>query len=333
MMSNQYAFMIIGGGSIGLRHARNLSTLGQRVLYLAEPNPAQAASVHAEGFSVCESIPEGITPEVDAVLVCSPTVFHLEHVRLAVQADKHVFIEKPLSHTWDGVEAVVAEAQARGLVTLMGYNMRFRDGYRRAKALLVDGTLGNPLAARALVSFYLPHYHPGSDYRRRYQAQRALGGGVVLDDSHEIDYLLDLFGPVDEVVAYTERLSALEMDVEDYAGALLKHRSGVITQLQMDFLGRVYRRELDITGSAGTLTLDHNSGEIRLYGPGPAGYRVLPQAMSVTLNAMYLDEMQHFIDCLNGQATSVADIASGAEVLRVALAMFESAQTGSIVRL
>ncbi len=332
-MATQHIFSILGGGSIGARHARNLRALGQTDIRIIEPDTERAVSLRAEGLRVEADPQAAFAPEVEAILICTPTVHHLAHARQAAEHDKHLFIEKPIAASWDGVDALVQTIQARGLVSLMGYNMRFRDGYTRAKALLDEGAIGRPLAARALVSFYLPHYHPGTDYRTRYQAQRALGGGVVLDDSHELDYLLDLFGPVAEVAAHTGRLSDLDLDVEDYAGVLLKHRSGVVTQLQMDFLGRVFRRELDITGSEGTLTLDHNSGELRHYGPGPAGYRVWPPSMAVTLNQMYLNEMAHFLDCLAGRAQPVADAAQGREVLRVALALFQASQQGRTIHL
>lgn len=332
-MTQKFSVAIIGGGSIGSRHARNLIALGQPQVRLIEPHPAQANLLREQGFEVHAELDAAFAPEVDAVLICSPTIFHLEQTRAAIQHGKHVFIEKPIAHTLEGVDEVVEMAQKTGVVTLVGFNMRFRDGFQRAKAMLEAGQIGKPLAARAHASYYLPHYHPDKDYRQRYQAQRRLGGGVVLDDIHEIDYLMELFGKVKEVFAYVGHLSELEIDTEDYAAIMFKHESGVITQLQLDFLQRVYRRNLEITGSQATLTLDHNTGEIRLYGPEAHHYRVYPQKMGVELNQMYLDEMQHFLDCLAGRAAPIADLSRGREVLRVAIAVFESSESGKVMTL
>jgi predicted dehydrogenase len=319
---------ILGAGSIGLRHARNLQALGQTQLLLVEVDPARAETLRAQGFQVSLDESAAFAPSIDAVLICSPTSAHFQHLAQAIDAGKPFFIEKPLSHTLEGLQALLEQATQKGLIGLVGFNMRFRDGYLRAKAALAEGKIGRPLAARALVGYYLPYYHPTLDYRTRYQAQKALGGGVLLDDIHEIDYLLDLLGDVDEVFAYVRRQSDLELDVEDYVGAMLKHRNGVVTQLQMDFLSRVYRRTLEITGSEGVLTLDHNTGELRLYGPADGQYTVCPQKMSVTVNDMYLELMRHFIACLAGQATPRAGLATGYRALQVAMALAEASQKG-----
>jgi predicted dehydrogenase len=327
-----FLFAVIGGGSIGTRHARNLITLGQSV-QIIETEPSRAAELRTLGFTVESELEAAFAPEVDAVLVCSPSIHHFAHTQAAIRAGKAAFIEKPISHRMDGVDDLVKQAQAAGIITLVGFNMRFRDGFKRAQALIAEGRIGKPLAVRANASYYLPHYHPDKDYRQRYQAQKRLGGGVVLDDIHELDYLTALFGRAVEVFAYAGKLSDLEIDVEDYAAITLKHASGVITQLQLDFLQRVYRRQVEVTGSQATLTLDHNTGEIRLYGPADHQYTTYPQKMSVTVNDMYLDEMQHFLDCLRGEVQSIADIAAGRNVLQLAMAVLESAETGKVIRL
>lgn len=328
-----FQFVVIGGGSIGKRHARNLMSLGHSQITIIETDSAQARALTEAGFSVEPDLTAAFAPHIDAVLVCSPSIFHLEHTRAAIDAGKHVFVEKPLATSMDGVDDLVTAAEEAGLVAMVGFNMRFRDGFLRAKSLLESGGIGKPLAARANASFYLPHYHPDKDYRTRYQAQKNLGGGVVLDDIHELDYLSALFGPVTKVFAVVQRLSHLEMDVEDFAAITLWHQSGVITQLQLDFLQHVYRRALEVTGSQATLTLDHNSGEIRVYGPQPDAYRVMPQVMGVEVNQMYVDEMAHFVDCVAGRAQPIADLSVGRDALRVAMAVYESGRRGEVVQL
>jgi len=325
-------FAVIGGGSIGTRHAKNLITLGQQVRII-ESYPPQADILTTQGFTVYTDIADAFTAEVDAVLICSPTVLHFEHLQAAIAHSKHVFVEKPIAQTLDGVQTLIDDATQKKLISLVGFNMRFRDGFKRAQQMVIDGKIGKPLAARANVSYYLPHYHPDKDYRQRYQAQKKLGGGVVLDDIHELDYLTVLFGKVKEVFAYVETLSDLEIDVEDYAGVMMKHESGVITQLQMDFLQHVYHRKLEITGSQATLTLDHNTGEIRQYGNADHQFHVFPQRMGVTVNQMYLDEMAHFVRCLQGEEPPIADLTVGRDVLQLALAIFESASKKQLVYL
>ena len=134
------------------------------------------------------------------VVITTPTASHLSLALEAAEHGCHLFIEKPLAHAWQGVDRLVDLVEHGRLVTLVGCNLRFHPGLRAVKNLLAEKAVGRVIAVRAEVGQYLPDWHPEEDYRKNYSARRALGGGIVLDAIHEIDYVRWLLGEVRSAV-------------------------------------------------------------------------------------------------------------------------------------
>jgi hypothetical protein len=159
------------------------------------------------------------------VLVTGPTSLHLPVATAAAEAGCHLFVEKPLADTTEGLERL-EQALARHRRSLMvGYMLRFHPLLRQVKDWLADGTLGRPLHWRSTWGEYLPDWHPWEDYREGYAARRELGGGPALTFSHDIDLALWLFGPVEQGSSMTMPASPLRMDVPAGVDLLLRHRA------------------------------------------------------------------------------------------------------------
>jgi predicted dehydrogenase len=185
-------FTVLGAGSIGRRHLANAVALGHRVVAVFDPDGerlAEAGRLTPEPAVLTTREDEALGVEAEVVLVCSPTAAHVEQARAAVARGRHVLIEKPMSHTLEGVDALVAEAAAARRTVLVGCNLHFLPSLRLVKRLLGEGRIGAPLSARAHCGYYLPHWRPRTDYRRGYAARQATGGGIILDSIHEFDYL------------------------------------------------------------------------------------------------------------------------------------------------
>lgn len=325
-------YVIVGAGSIGRRHARNLRKLGAQRLLAVDTRPDRLASIESEsavpGVTDLDSA-WGWGPDV--VFVTLPTALHVSVALEAASRGCHLFVEKPLGSALDGVEELIAKSKALGLVTLVACNLRFHPSLTHAKALLIDGALGALHAARVAFGAYLPDWHPWEDYRDGYSARRASGGGVTLDAIHEIDYARWLFGPVDAVRAIIGRYSSLEIDTEDLAVLVLEHKNGMVTLLHLDYLARTPRRGCEIFAEDGTLRLDLISGELSLL--GTAKSQTFKPSSDWQPNDMYVDELRHYFDCLTGNATPEQNVCSGADALRIALAAHESAHIGDRVLL
>ena len=326
-------FVVLGCGSIGRRHLRNLLSLGHSSV-AQDPDPEQLSMVTEElgvpGFLEPE---EALSQPADAALICSPTVHHLPQAIAAIKHSKHVFVEKPLSHTLRGTGKLVETAKEAGLAVLVACNLRFLPSLRLAKELMDAGNIGKPMAVRVHGGFYLPYWRPGADYRKGYGARSDLGGGVIRDFSHELDYVRWFFGSPNEVFCWAGKLSSLEIDIEDTAAILLRYPNGMVVQLQFDFLQPTYRRGMEIIGEKGTIVWDFIKQTVQLYGPENNQCREYLENINAELNSMYIEEMRHFVRCIDEGEKPLADAQEGRAVVELIEAAYQSSQQGRPVRL
>lgn len=263
------------------------------------------------------------------VLVCTPPHAHTDVARKAVAGGAHVFIEKPIAHALDGVDALLAEAEARARFVAVGYNLRFHRGIRLLKEAIDRGDVGVPLIFRAEVGQYLPDWRPASDYRAGYNAFAAQGGGIILDASHEIDYVRWLAGEVSSVVCMAGHLSSLEVEVEDAAAITMRTTNGAIAEIHLDSIQRVYSRNCKVIGEEGTLVWTYGA-DLMQFRASAGQWRTIPVVTDP--NDMYIEEMKHVLECLEGTAPLV-DGHAGRRVLEVALAARAAAASGREVLL
>jgi predicted dehydrogenase len=308
----------LGCGSIGRRHARNLAALGHTDLILHDPSrEALESAPLPEGARRAATLDEVWRQEPRAVLVTAPTHLHVPLAREAARRGCDLFIEKPLSHGWDGVEELRAESRARGLITMVGCNMRFHPGPARIRELLRDGAVGQPVAARIFTGSYLPDWRPGTDYRKSYSASFERGGGVLLDCIHEIDLALWYFGPARLAAAVSVPASTIGLDVEGTAELLLRHESGTLTSVHLNFVQRDYSRGCRVVGSEGSLSWDFGDGRVLWTTPGATREFRAPEGWE--LDAMYRDELRDFVHAVQHRTRAANDLDESLAALRIAL--------------
>ena len=324
--SGTLRFLVIGAGSIGRRHLRNLRTLGATNIIAFDTQAERRAEVaDSLGVETIDDLAAAWKCSPDVCLITAPTSLHMQLAGAAAERGCHLFIEKPLSHSWENVEALLGIVAKQGLVTLVGCNLRFHPGLRTVKNLVAENAVGRVVAARVEVGQYLPDWHPWEDYRRSYSARRELGGGVILDAIHEIDYIRWLLGEVAEVVCCAGKLSALEIDTEDTAAILLRFKNGAFGEVHLDYVQRAYSRSCQIIGEEGTIHWDYAGGEVRHYSAHAKRWTVFANPDGWEVNQMYVDEMAHFLRCLDGAEAPEASVFDAAKVLEIALAAKASA--------
>lgn len=328
-------FFVIGCGSIGKRHIRNLLSLEAGAVLAYDPVESRRREMgEMPQVEIVDSIDGAWGWKPDAVLVCSPNIHHVEHAVRAVEHDCHLFIEKPLSHQMEGVDRLIQLIRKKKRVSLVGCNMRFHPGLKKVKELVEQGAIGPIVGARAEFGQYLPDWRPQSDYRRSYSARRDLGGGIVLDAIHEIDYLRWLAGGVKMVSCLMDKVSHLEMDVEDAASMVLRFENGAIGEVHVDCIQRSYKRACRIIGEEGTIEWDFSKGEVLWFSAESREWRRFVNPDGWQVNDMYLDELRHFLHCLSDPAVqSVQDAAEGARALEIALAAKQSSRQSMHIHL
>jgi predicted dehydrogenase len=319
--------LIAGAGSIGRRHLQNLRQLGVQDIHLYRTHSQSLKE--APELPVFTDLEQALQSKPQAVIVCNPTAFHMEIALAAARAGCHLFIEKPLAHSWDGIEELLSMVREKRLVGMVGFDLRFDPGLCRIKGLIEQQQIGPLIAIHAQVGQYLPDWRTNEDYREGMSAKIATGGGVILDLVHELDYSSWLFGPIAQVACFADKRSTLEIETEDVASMLLKFRSGAIGTVSLDYIQRFPSRTCRIIGEQGTILWDYHAQKVSRYRPNDKSWEEFDYS-GFERNDRFLAEMRHFLACLNGEETPKVDLAVGSSVLKVALAAKRSASTGSV---
>lgn len=316
-MSAPERYLIVSLGSIGRRHLANLRQLRPHsqiaALRLTAGTAASVPGCDLQ-FDRLEQV-QAFAPQ--AAIIASPASAHLANASALVAMGVPLLIEKPFADQLEGLAGLIAAARARAVPLMVGYNLRFKRSLLEARRRLLDGEIGRIWSVRASVGQYLPDWRPASDYRSTVSAQSALGGGALLELSHEIDYLYWMFGMPDAVSCRGGRFSDLELDVEDTVELCLEYsHARRLVSVHLDFTERVTSRSCKFVGSEGTLLWDGMGDTVEVRRPGQGGTASAHLPMDGG-NATYLAELAHFLDCVAGTATPAPDAVAAYDVMAI----------------
>lgn len=304
---------VLGLGSIGRRHIRNLLHLGQNVLAF-DPAPdsgKQFAEEFGEGFSTREKVLDA----ADALVIASPNAFHLCDLEDAIANGIPTLVEKPFAHDANRAAELVKRAKCSGLIIAAAHNLRYRLVVQRVRELISSGLIGKPLWAHFLCASWLPDWRPHQDYRTNYAADRETGG-VIFDLIHELDLAFHLLGPAEVHSGVAVRSGVLEIESEDMADLVLRHASGCQTSLHLDYITRPRRRCFTIAGVDGMLTADLLTGAVRVAGRDDA--TLVEEIRQSDRNEEYILELQDFLRALDGDKSRMCPADEAVAVLRLA---------------
>lgn len=310
----------MGGGSIGARHLQNLVALGVEKLGVVEPD-AQRQNIlcHNSDVTCFEVLDQGLEWKPNLVLIATPTHLHAKTALKAARCGCHLFIEKPLSYSLEDVDILCAEVEQRNLIAMVACNMRFHPGPATVKNLIDEGIVGQVIAARLQGGSYLPRWRPWQDYRQSYSAS-AESGGIIFDGIHEIDLALWYCGPAQLVGAAHLPATSLGLNTDGLAEILLRHKSGALSNVHLNFVQRDYRRTCQIIGSEGTIYWDFSDGRVSVYGADGELTQTIAEPEGWQVNQMYMDEIAHFLDCVQQGKPTMNPLPDGVAALQIALA-------------
>lgn len=325
-------FLIAGLGSIGRRHFRNLLALGERDILLYRTRHSSLPEEELDGFPVETDLQAALAYKPQAVIIANPTALHLETAIQAAEAGCSILLEKPVSHTMEGLDRLELALQRGGGKMLVGFQFRFHPTLHKTAELIRSGSLGKTLSVHAHWGEYLPGWHPWEDFRQGYSARHDLGGGVVLTLSHPLDYLRYVIGEVGAVWAFTSS-QGLGLPVEDTAEIGLRFSSGIIGSVHLDYNQRPQSHYLEITASQGSLRWDNRDGSLEVVNALEKTRQNFMPPAGFERNQLFLDEMSHFLSVLRGESEPLCTWQDGKQALRLALAALQSAETGRMVEL
>jgi predicted dehydrogenase len=297
--------LVIGCGGMGLRHLRNAPRLDVTDLLAYDPDPKRREAAAQAGARVFETLDAALAGKPDAALVCTPPETHIELARAAVAAGAHLFIERPIGGSLDGVEALIDAAEAAERVVFAGYNLRFHEGLRELLTLTHAGAVGRVRAVRA-----------------EFGGARPGPLGVLLDRTEAIDFARALVGDFDRGYACAQRDGVVDSRCPEMATLVFHTPSGIQVDLHIDCLPRRPAQSCTVIGTKGTLSWELQRGLVQF--DAQTGHEhVTP--MRVDPNDMYLDELACFIDCVAGIRKPPVDGRTAMRVLEIARSLTWSA--------
>lgn len=302
---------VIGLGSIGMRHARNLIAAGHDVSGY-DPNNVLASAFENLGATFVSS--EDIYKRNEAIIVASPSHHHLHDALAAAGNSKHIFIEKPLAHTLNGLDKLQEIAKQKSLTVAIGMNMRFNPAIQRLKEYITTEKLGKILWANYWHSSYLPDWRPHANYKEGYAANPETGG-VLFDVIHGFDVLYYLLGSYDVNACVAGSSGVLDIPSDDYADVICVNGRSANLSLHMDFMSKPKTHTLSIAGTKGVVRIDITNREFEF--TDPSGHVIENQNYSDRgVNDDYAAELNDFINAINGQNLTGCTLIDGCNVLK-----------------
>ena len=327
--------LIVGLGSIGKRHVRLLHEIDPKIEVIVLRHKERQESL-APGISQCvTSIDEALNYEPQAAILSNPASLHIDIAKKLVKKGVHLLIEKPISNSSVGVEELIELCKVNNTILMVGYNLRFLPSLLKFRSLLDNNICGRVCSVRTEVGQHLASWRPDSDYRQNVSANAALGGGVLLELSHEIDYLRWLFAEIDWVNAIQLKQSNLEIDVEDTAHIILgfDHDLGevpIVATLNMDFIRHDSTRSCMVIGEKGTLRWNGVEGTVKYFEGGKSEWQLLFESPNER-DQSFSSELKHFLNCIaTGDAPYITGV-DGYVVLKIIDAIRKSSLMGSKV--
>lgn len=315
MKRANHKIAIVSLGSIGRRHIRLIKELYPEIRIvlvrtkncMAWPEESMAEIVV---FSVECAIKEGVV----GAIICSPASFHLEHAQPFIDQGVTVLIEKPLSNNLSSVKQFLETKHSDKKSVIIGYVFRHSVAANRIKSMIRCGELGKIFTVDIKCKSNLMDWRPGTDYRQSVSANRKLGGGVLLELSHEIDYASWLFGPLEVVKADIESSAFLDAQVEDVANLQINGRDNTQLQIYLSFSSQEFVRHCQICAEKGCLNWDLISEKISWK---PLGGHAKVWFGKQNRDDLFKRQHKHFFDVLEKRRVPCVTFDDGVEVLKI----------------
>ncbi|MFK7160465.1 Gfo/Idh/MocA family oxidoreductase [Marinospirillum sp. MEB164] len=321
--------LIVGLGSIGHRHLRLLreEMPSIDILVLRSSNCSQPLPY---GAQCTQDIDDACAYKPQIAIIASPAPFHIKIAKKLAEHGVHLLIEKPISNSTQEIDTFLESCKERKVIVQTAYNLRFLNTLLHFKKEIDSRIIGKVYYIKYEVGQYLPSWRPGKDYRTTVSAQHKLGGGVLLELSHEIDILRWVFGEIDWVSCRSTKLSNLDIDVEDCAQLNIGFSNGALGNLSMDFLRHDTTRCCTAIGEYGTIKWDAVSGQVNLFTAKLNAWQIIKNE-SPDRDATYREQIKSFIKAIeDGKSSTTASSGyDGLAVLKIVEAAKESSSKNS----
>lgn len=304
--------LVVGFGSIGKRHTRNLldhSAISSVTVKTSIPSTKIEFTPH-KNLSFTS---EWSDQKFDFAIICNQTSKHIEAATFLAQKNIPILLEKPVCPQSTQAQDLLKTVQKQNLPVLVAYNLRFLPAIQTVKSWLAEKKIGEIQSAHFEVGQFLPDWRPGTDYRTGYSAKKELGGGVALDLSHEVDLMLTLLGEPLDWKTQKSNQSDLEIETEDTFEGHYRYPNFQCF-VHLDYIKKNKERFFTIKGSKGDIHCDLIGKSLTMTGDNP---EEIKDDKAFDTNQSYKTELDHFIDVIQNQKPVLIPLEEGLTVLRL----------------
>ena len=307
---------VVGTGFWGKNHARVYKELAEtELIAICDIDPQRAKAVANQfGAKPYTSAAKMLkNTDIEAVSICTWSTALAKEATKAVEAGRHVLVEKPMAANVKQAENLLNKAEKEGVHLTVGFLMRFIPGLQHIKKAVQDKTIGELVCATA---------------KRVSQWPERIGDvGVVKDTAiHDIDVMLHLFNE-DPIAVYAKTGTMRHIRFEDYAQIMLTFKDGKSAFIESNWLTPYKTRILIATGSEAIMTLDYITQEVTVENARETMKPRYPMQEPLKL------ELQHFANCITKKDKPLITGLDGLKALRIAESALKSSATGRIIKL
>ncbi len=347
-MSEKFRFGIIGAGVISAYHAKAIQAHpdGEIAAVADVVRPSLDRFVAEHGGEPTTDLDAMLRrPDIDAVCVCSPTFLHARHAIAAMQAGKHVIVEKSMAINLEDATRMIVTAREKNVKLAVIFQKRTEEAPQRIKKAIADGVFGLMVFGDASIKYWRNQaYYDGADWRGTWDKEG--GGASMTQGTHGIDLLLYMMGDVEKIYAWMGTVAHVRIEVEDVALALLQYKNGAFGRLQTATAtnpgqGNVF----EFNGTHGTAVLVEDKitswavsdSQATLAKETVAGIegKAGTAASSATVFPVegHIKQIANFIAAVRDGEKLICDGVEGRRSLHLIMALYESARRGEEVYL
>ena len=291
---------VIGLGNIATRHRKNIKKILPAIEVIAVSSRGGIPEHQIDyADKILSNIYELVSIRPDFVIIASPSTLHAKHAAIFIEVGIPVLIEKPVTASLDDAAYLCCLSQQYDTPIAVGYCLRYMPAFTKMKSLLDADAIGHIYNCFINVGQYLPDWRSGKDYTQSVSATSALGGGALLELSHEFDYVQCLLGGLKVEYAQVRQTRMLNLDVEEIADVILTNDKGTVCNIHLDFLQKPAQRVCSFIGSKGRIDWDLAKNSIQLHHDN--GIDLVYSDPDWDRNEMYVALIEDFIQLITGK--------------------------------
>ena len=320
--------LVIGSGSIGQRHIKNLKLLGIKDIQVFD-NDKKLLKLVEKKFKI-KAQNELNFDQIDCTLICTPPNSHIKLAKLALEKNSNIFIEKPLSDSLKNIDVISKIAKKKSLKIFVGYVFRFDKGLIKINKILKKNGIGDIVSFDAYEGWHLSNWRPWQKFEKSYTSSKKMGGGIILDGSHELNYLQWMGGQFDYVCSFYRKIPKMNVETEGISEILTQFSSKVIGRIHLDFINPNYNRHFEILGNNGSINWSYENLSFDIQ-------KINGKKKSIKYendpNKMYIDEMKHVINCINNKESNKISLEDAKKTLEISLLIKKSGIKKKVIKI